>query len=70
MNYLMFIKVDKPNYRNIEKCELYEEIDKRKILPLWLKTVMLANEVVRFQKFSGYSKIDSDLSKQIVNSLK
>ena len=34
MNYLMFIKVDKPNYRNIEKCELYEEIDKRKILPL------------------------------------
>ena len=34
IRYLLFIKLNKPNYRNIKKYELYEELDKRKILPL------------------------------------
>ena len=25
IRYLLFIKLNKPNYRNIEKCELYEK---------------------------------------------
>ena len=34
IRYLLFIKLNKPNYRNTKKYELYEELDKRKILPL------------------------------------